>query len=187
MVLTVPISLSGDSDSVVGGDFTIDDITYAITEEGDVNEVMVYDAESSISSYAGTSTVLNEGVQYSVTSIGDHAFDGCTGLTSVTIPDSVTSIGSNAFYGCRSLVEVYNKSSLDITEGSSSYGSVSYYAVNVYAPGESSILIHDADNKDYVFMKYDESYRVFFPWKHRATVQIRFYLLFEPVYWVSFP
>ena len=106
MVLTVPISLSGDSDSVVGGDFTIDDITYAITEEGDVNEVMVYDAESSISSYAGTSTVLNEGVQYSVTSIGDHAFDGCTGLTSVTIPDSVTSIGNGTFYGCTGLTSV---------------------------------------------------------------------------------
>ena len=33
----------------------------------------------------------------SVTSIGDYAFYGCTGLTSVTIPDSVTSIGDGAF------------------------------------------------------------------------------------------
>ncbi len=45
----------------------------------------------------------------SVTSIGDWAFSGRTGLTSVTIPDSVTSIGDYAFYGCTGLKEViYN-------------------------------------------------------------------------------
>lgn len=41
-----------------------------------------------------------------VTSIGDCAFCGCTGLTSVTIPDSVTSIGGWAFDGCTSLTSV---------------------------------------------------------------------------------
>ena len=41
-----------------------------------------------------------------MTSIGDFAFDGCTSLTSVTIPDSVTSIGDNAFQDCTSLTSV---------------------------------------------------------------------------------
>lgn len=37
------------------------------------------------------------GISHSVTSIGEGAFYGCSGLTSVTIPNSVTSIGDDAF------------------------------------------------------------------------------------------
>ena len=35
-----------------------------------------------------------------ITSIGDNAFNGCTGLTAVTIPNTVTTIGAFAFYKC---------------------------------------------------------------------------------------
>ena len=41
-----------------------------------------------------------------VTSIGDWAFGGCYSLESITIPDSVTSIGACAFNSCSDLVSV---------------------------------------------------------------------------------
>ena len=41
-----------------------------------------------------------------MTSIGAGAFYGCSGLTSVTIPNSVTSIGEKAFSGCNVLTDV---------------------------------------------------------------------------------
>jgi len=48
-----------------------------------------------------------------VTSIGICAFGGCDNMTSVDIPDSVTSIGGGAFSGCSSLTNVILPKSLD--------------------------------------------------------------------------
>ena len=41
-----------------------------------------------------------------VTAIGNYAFSGRTGLTSITIPSSVTSIGYSAFNGCTGLTSI---------------------------------------------------------------------------------
>ena len=45
-------------------------------------------------------------IPVSVTRIGDSAFYGCTGLTSITIPEGVTSIGGHAFNVCTGLTSV---------------------------------------------------------------------------------
>lgn len=41
-----------------------------------------------------------------VTAIGDSAFEGCNGITGVTIPNSVVRVGNSAFKNCKSLIRV---------------------------------------------------------------------------------
>ena len=47
-----------------------------------------------------------------VTTIGEDAFNGCVGLTSVDLPGSVTTIGNSAFYGCTGLTSIEIPSSV---------------------------------------------------------------------------
>ena len=45
-------------------------------------------------------------VKYGITSIGDSAFSGCSGMTELTLPNSVTSIGNYAFSDCSGLEKI---------------------------------------------------------------------------------
>ena len=56
--------------------------------------------------FSGCSGLTSITIPDGVTSIGDEAFSGCSGLTSITIPDSVTSIGDSAFYNCYELTSI---------------------------------------------------------------------------------
>ena len=56
--------------------------------------------------FGGCSGLTSITIPTGVTSIGKGAFGLCRGLTSVTIPNSVTSIGIEAFYWCRNLTSV---------------------------------------------------------------------------------
>ena len=54
----------------------------------------------------------NDGVAYSVISLGNNCFDGCIGLTSITIPSSVTSLGNECFRKCSALTSITIPSSV---------------------------------------------------------------------------
>ena len=89
-------------------DFEVDGICYGKNSDGKTVNLTV--KEYNYNSYSGSvvipSKVTYSGTTYSVTSIGDLAFKGCSGLTSVTIPNSVTSIGVLAFMDCSGLTSV---------------------------------------------------------------------------------
>ncbi len=77
-------------------------------ENTEITKLVIPDDVTSIGNYAfyGCSGLTSVTIPNSVTSIGDYAFYDCSGLTSMIIPNSVTSIGYSAFYGCSGLTSV---------------------------------------------------------------------------------
>ena len=62
--------------------------------------------------FYGCSGLTSLTIPSSVASIGNEAFHGCCGLTSLVIPSGVTSIGDEAFYGCSGLINLTIPSSV---------------------------------------------------------------------------
>ena len=56
--------------------------------------------------FSGCSGLTSVTIPNSVTSIGEFTFQNCKGLASITIPSSVTSIGEGTFYGCSGLKSI---------------------------------------------------------------------------------
>ena len=76
-------------------------------------EFTITDGTARVDRYKGTdtkviipATITRDGKTYKVTAIEESAFEDCTSLTSITIPESVTSIGESAFSGCSKLTSI---------------------------------------------------------------------------------
>ncbi|MBO7594785.1 MAG: leucine-rich repeat domain-containing protein [Salinivirgaceae bacterium] len=89
-------------------DFTVGNLKYTITdaEKHEVSVGLISNDNKPEGDLVIPAEVENDGVTYSVTSIGAMAFERCSGLTTITIPESVTSIGYDAFYNCNGLTSI---------------------------------------------------------------------------------
>ena len=79
----------------------IDGIHYLLNQSEQTASVVM--GKSNSGDIVIPETVSYDGISYTVTSIGSYAFQYCTGLTSITIPNSVTSIEEGAFWYCTDL------------------------------------------------------------------------------------
>ena len=77
-------------------------------KRGKIKKIVIENGVTNIGDCAfyGCSGLTSITIPNSVTSIGYDAFRGCSGLTSITIPNSVMSIGDYAFYGCSGLTSI---------------------------------------------------------------------------------
>lgn len=106
MSVTIPNSVTSIGEGAFGGCTGLTRINVAIDNPAYSSiEGVLYNKNASIL-ISSPGAKISANIPNSVTEIGEYAFYGYSGLTSVTIPNSVTTIGKGAFYFCSGLPSV---------------------------------------------------------------------------------
>ena len=161
-----------------GLEATKDSIIYQVADT--LNNYASVVGNKNISGEAEILSIVEiDGFAYNVNNINDSAFDGCTNLTSVTIPNNVTSIGASAFKGCTSLTNFIIPESVTfignqafdecqlfnvlikcvtppVTDGKTFFSEQSFYHTTLYIP-IGSWKAYAFDNSWYQFINIRET------------------------------
>ena len=130
LMMLMPLLVWADAETVGG-------ITWTYTVSGEQASVGSGSSAAIAKSTTGSITIPSTLGGYMVKGVGDYAFYGCSGLTSVTIPEGVTSVGNSAFQGCAGLVSVAIPTSV------TSIGSSAFRGCRGMADADGFVIIRD--------------------------------------------
>ena len=110
----------------------------------EIKDLVIPNSVTTIGDFAfyGCSGLTSVTIPNSVTSIGESSFERCYSLTSVTIPNSVTSIGSYAFFGCSNITSV---TSLNSTPPTINPNTFNDYSATLQVPTGSKTAYQNAE------------------------------------------
>ena len=112
-------------------DFMVDGLAYNVVSLPDLTCEVTYSDTKYSGDIVIPSTVTYQGRTLTVIQIGYEAFDKCSALTSVEIPNSVTTIGDSAFSKCTSLTSVEIPNSVTTIEDAAFYGCTSLTSIEI--------------------------------------------------------
>jgi len=123
--ITIPASVSNIGEGVFSNCSSLTNITVNANNSSYASENgMLYNKTQTtlITVPGGKSGDIS--IPSGVTTIGNNAFTGCSGITNITLPTGVTSIGDQAFYYC------YNLDSITLPTSVTSIGNSVFYYCN---------------------------------------------------------
>ena len=169
------VSFESDQDIQLGSAFqgvsTVESITLPaqLTSLADCT-FSLCSALKSIDIPAGVTEIQEDGFEFcealeEVNFLGDHitaipegAFNGCTSLTSINLPDSITFIGPQAFQNCESLT------SITLPEGLKTLGSIAFTGCNLtqmVIPAGMELEVYDPETLPFYNCTHDDGMTVY--------------------------
>ncbi|MBR1655582.1 MAG: leucine-rich repeat domain-containing protein [Prevotella sp.] len=121
-----------------------------------VKNYTIGDGVTAIGDYAfsGCSGLTSVYILDSVKTIGNYTFQNCSGLTSVTIGNSVTNLGDYAFAGCTNITKLTSCATTPPICGTQALNDINKWDCSLFVPTGSLSAYQAADQwKDFFFIE----------------------------------